>query len=188
MVKRLISEGKLEGVRLDHIDGLRDPAQYFQRLRRVIRHAQATAAKPFYMVVEKILGEHERLHPFTGVDGTTGYEWLNTITRVLVEGSGLGPLGEVWRQISNRPPRLHPILKETKRRRLETFLTSEFTVLTLRLARIASGHYSTPDYSADSLRQALELYILHFPVYRTSLTAPVPLAPDPPPLSDTTQQ
>src|SRR5260221_14033585 len=124
------------------------------------------------MVVEIILGEHERLHPFTGVDGTTGYEWLNTITRVLVEGSGLGPLGEVWRQISNRPPRLDPILKETKRRVLEALLTSEFTVLTRPLARIASGHYSTPDYSADSLRQAPGLYILHFPASPTFFPAP----------------
>ena len=188
LVKRLISEGKLQGLRLDHIDGLRDPAQYFQRLRRLIRNAQATAAKPFYMVVEKILGEHERLHPFTGVDGTTGYEWLNTITRVLVEGSGLDPLGEVWRQISNRPPRLDPILKETKRRVLETLLTSEFTVLTRLLARIASGHYSTRDYSADSLRQALELYILHFPVYRTYLTAAGPSAPDRALISETIEK
>jgi (1->4)-alpha-D-glucan 1-alpha-D-glucosylmutase len=178
LVKRLIAEGKLQGLRLDHIDGLRDPAQYFQRLRRLIRNAQGAAARPFYMVVEKILGEHETLHAFSGVHGTTGYESLNAISRVLAEGSGLDPLGEVWRQISNRPPKLEPVLKEAKRRVLETLLTSEFTVLTRLLARIASGHYSTRDYSADSLRQALELYILHFPVYRTYLTAAGPTAPD----------
>ena len=57
---------------------------------------------------------------------------------------------------------------------LETLLTSEFTVLTRLLARIAAGHYSTRDYSADSLRQALELYVLHFPVYRTYLTSAAP--------------
>ena len=60
--KRLIAEDRLQGLRLDHIDGLRDPAQYFQRLRRLIRDAQGNAAKPFYMVIEKILGEHEKLH------------------------------------------------------------------------------------------------------------------------------
>ena len=68
------------------------------------------------------------------------------------------------------PPRLEPVLKDAKRRVLETLLTSEFTVLTRLLARIAAGHYSTRDFSADSLRQALELYVLHFPVYRTYLT------------------
>ena len=171
LVGTLIAQDRLQGLRLDHIDGLRDPAQYFQRLRRLIREAQGTSTKPFYMVIEKILGEHEELPSFSGVRGTTGYEWLNVITQVLVDGNGLGPLDEIWRQISNLPPKLAPVLKEAKRRVLETLLTSEFTVLTRLLARIAGGHYSTRDYSADSLRQALELYVLHFPVYRTYLTS-----------------
>jgi (1->4)-alpha-D-glucan 1-alpha-D-glucosylmutase len=174
LVKTLIAEGRLQGLRLDHIDGLRDPAQYFQRLRRLIRNARGKGAGPFYIVIEKILGEGERLRTFSGVHGTTGYEWLNTISQVLIDDPGLAPLDEVWRQISNQPPRLQPVLKEAKRRVLETLLTSEFTVLRRLLARIAAGHYSTRDYSADSLRQALELYILHFPVYRTYLTSAGP--------------
>jgi len=192
LVKRLIAEGKLQGLRLDHIDGLRDPAQYFQRLRRLIRgaqgSAQAGAPKPFYMVIEKILGEHERLHAFSGVHGTTGYEWMNAITQVLVDDNGLEPLGEIWRQISNQSPKLEPILKVAKRRVLETLLTSEFTVLTRLLARIAGGHYSTRDYAADSLRQALELYVLHFPVYRTYLTASGPTAHDRALISETIER
>src|SRR3954471_7089452 len=64
MVRKLIAEDKLQGLRLDHIDGLRDPAQYFQRLRRLLLKAQGRRAKPFYMVVEKILGPHEKLHAF----------------------------------------------------------------------------------------------------------------------------
>ena len=174
LVKKLITEDSLQGLRLDHIDGLRDPAQYFQRLRRLIRQAQGKGARPFYTVIEKILGEREKLHAFSGVHGTTGYEWLNVITQVLIDGKGLEPLDEVWRQVSNMPPRLEPVLKNAKRRVLETLLTSEFTVLTRLLARIAGGHYSTRDYSADSLRQALELYVLHFPVYRTYLTSADP--------------
>jgi len=174
LVRRLIADGKLEGLRLDHIDGLRDPVQYFQRLRRLIRRAQGNTAQPFYMVIEKILGEGEKLPAFSGVHGTTGYEWMNTITQLLVDGNGLEPLDEIFRQISSQSPKLEPILKEAKRRVLETLLTSEFTVLTRLLARIASGHYSTRDYSEDSLRQALELYVLHFPVYRTYLTASGP--------------
>jgi (1->4)-alpha-D-glucan 1-alpha-D-glucosylmutase len=178
LVRTLIAEGKLQGLRLDHIDGLRDPAQYFQRLHRLIRDARGESAGPFYMVIEKILGDHEQLHRFAGVHGTTGYEWLNAITQVLVDGNGLDPLDEVWRQISNLPPRLDPVLKDAKRRVLETLLTSEFTVLRRLLARIAGGHYSTRDYSADSLRQALELYVLHFPVYRTYLTPAGPAPHD----------
>ena len=171
LVRRLIAKGKLQGLRLDHIDGLRDPAQYFQRLHRLIRDAQGKAAKTFYIVVEKILGEHETLRPFTGVQGTTGYEALNAITRVLIDARGLEPLDETWRQISNMSPRLGPVLNDAKRRVLETLLTSEFTVLARLLARIAAGHYSTRDFSADSLRQALELYVLHFPIYRTYLSS-----------------
>jgi (1->4)-alpha-D-glucan 1-alpha-D-glucosylmutase len=178
LVNRLIAEDKLQGLRLDHIDGLRDPAQYFQRLRRLIRGAQRQAGQPFYMVIEKILGENERLHRFAGVQGTTGYEWLNAITQVLVDGKGLEPLDEIWRQVSNMSPKLEPVLLQAKRRVLETLLTSEFTVLTRLLARIAGGHYSTRDFSADSLRQALELYVLHFPVYRTYLTPAGPSAHD----------
>jgi len=177
LVKQLVSEGKLQGIRLDHIDGLRDPAQYCQRLRRLVRDAQGNA-KPFYTVIEKILCEHETLQHFAGVQGTTGYEWMNAITQVLVDARGLDALDETWRQISNRPPRLAPYVKEAKRRVLETLLTSEFIVLTHLLARIANGHYSTRDFSADSLRQALELYVLHFPVYRTYLTHSGPTALD----------
>ncbi len=170
LVGRLIAEGRLDGLRLDHIDGLRDPMQYCQRLRRLVRAARSDKAAPFYLVIEKILGENETLRPFPGVHGTTGYEWLNTITQVLIAGSGLDALDEVWRQLSNRAPRLEPVLKEAKRRVLGTLLASEFTVLSRLLARIASGHYSTRDFSADSLRQTLELYAVHFPVYRTYLT------------------
>ncbi len=178
LVKTLIADGKLQGLRLDHIDGLRDPAQYFQRLRRMVREAQGEHTRPFYTVIEKILGEGEKLPKFSGVHGTTGYEWMNVLTQVLVDGNGLAPLDEVWRQISNQSPKLEPVLRDAKRRVLETLLASEFTVLSRLLARIASGHYSTRDYSADSLRQALELYVLHFPVYRTYLTSAGPTAHD----------
>ncbi|NVN87601.1 MAG: malto-oligosyltrehalose synthase [Rhodopseudomonas sp.] len=177
LVKRLIADDRLQGLRLDHIDGLRDPAQYFQRLRRLVRDAQGTA-KPFYTVIEKILGEHEALPRFSGVHGTTGYEWMNVISQVLIDAEGLRPLDEVWRQISNVAPQFEPVLKEAKRRVLETLLLSEFTVLAKLLARIAGGHYSTRDFSADSLRQAFELYVVHFPVYRTYLTAAGPTALD----------
>jgi (1->4)-alpha-D-glucan 1-alpha-D-glucosylmutase len=188
LVRRLIAEGKLQGLRLDHVDGLRDPAQYFQRLRRLIREAQDHASQPFYMVVEKILGENEQLHRFAGVQGTTGYEWLNAISQVLVDGKGLEPLDEIWRQVSNMSPKLEPVLREAKRRVLETLLTSEFTVLTRLLARIAGGHYSTRDFSSDSLRQALELYVLHFPVYRTYLTSAGPSAHDRALISETIEK
>src|SRR5579862_8236541 len=63
LVRRLIEEGSLQGLRLDHIDGLSDPVQYFQRLSRLIRQAGGKATRSFYVVVAKILGEHEDLRP-----------------------------------------------------------------------------------------------------------------------------
>jgi (1->4)-alpha-D-glucan 1-alpha-D-glucosylmutase len=188
LVARLIAQDRLQGLRLDHIDGLRDPAQYFQRLRRMIRDARGGARRPFYLLIEKILGEEEHLPRFAGVDGTTGYEWLNAISQVLVDGPGLAQLDEVWRQISSVPPRVDPFLKAAKRRVLETLLTSEFTVLVRLLARIAAGHYSTRDYSADSLRQAFEQFVLHFPVYRTYLTATQQTAADRALISETIER
>ncbi len=176
VVRRLIAEDKLQGVRLDHIDGLRDPAQYCQRLQRLFRDARR-GSRP-YLLIEKIVGHGEALPKFSGVDGTTGYEWLNAISRVLVNESGLNDLDETWRQVSNIAPNFPPVLREAKQRVLETLLVSEFTVLWRLLSRIAAGHYTTRDFSADSLRQALELYILNFPVYRTYLTASEPSPAD----------
>jgi (1->4)-alpha-D-glucan 1-alpha-D-glucosylmutase len=168
LVRRLIAEDKIQGLRIDHIDGLHDPMQYLQRLRRLIREAQGRASpRPFLLLIEKILGESESLRGFEACDGTTGYEWLNRISHVLLFPAGHTDLKETWRQASNVAPAFEPVLIESKRRVLETLLVSEFTVLTRLLARIAAGHYSTRDYSEDSLRQALALFVVHFPVYRT---------------------
>lgn len=178
LVKRLIAEDKIQGLRLDHIDGLRDPAQYCRRLQRLIRDARGPSHQPFYLLIEKILGDDEHLPRLPGVHGTTGYEWLNVITRVLLDGDRTGEMDETFRQASNIAPDFAPVLLASKRRVIETLLASEFTVLTRLLARIASGHYSTRDFSAESLRQAFELYVLHFPVYRTYITSTGPSPAD----------
>jgi (1->4)-alpha-D-glucan 1-alpha-D-glucosylmutase len=85
LVARLIAAGELQGLRLDHIDGLRDPAQYTRRLRQLIHKVRGRAHMrgPFYVVVEKILADGEAMPNLPGVAGTTGYEWLNVISRVL---------------------------------------------------------------------------------------------------------
>jgi (1->4)-alpha-D-glucan 1-alpha-D-glucosylmutase len=176
LVGRLIAEDSLHGLRFDHIDGLRDPHQYFRRLQKVTRNGGRR--RKIYSVVEKILAEDERLAKFANVAGTTGYEWLNVISRVLVEPSGLPKLDKTWQDFSGERRSFDAILIESKRRVLRTLLASEFTVLTRLLARIAIGHYSTRDYAADSLRAAFELFILHFPVYRTYTTGSGPSARD----------
>jgi (1->4)-alpha-D-glucan 1-alpha-D-glucosylmutase len=170
LVGRLIASGQLQGLRLDHIDGLLDPAQYCQRLQDFIRARQPTGGT-FYLVMEKILGEDEPLPQFSGVAGTTGYEWLNLISRLLVDNRGLPALDQLWHDISHDGRRFDPILQQAKRHVLENILASEFTMLARLLARIAAGHYRTRDYAAARLRAALKLFILNFPVYRTYVTA-----------------
>jgi (1->4)-alpha-D-glucan 1-alpha-D-glucosylmutase len=166
LVGHLIANGELQGLRLDHIDGLYDPARYFQRLQDLIRARQVSDGT-FYVVMEKILGGHEPLPHFPGVAGTTGYEWLNVVSRLLLDGRGLSTLDRLWRDFGNDGRVFDQTLLEAKRHVLAKILASEFAALARLLARIAAGHYRTRDYSPARLRAALALFILHFPVYRT---------------------
>jgi (1->4)-alpha-D-glucan 1-alpha-D-glucosylmutase len=178
LVGQLIAEGRLHGLRIDHIDGLQDPAQYCRRLQRLIRDKRGPQARPFYVVVEKILSDREAMPKFPGVAGTTGYEWLNVITRVLVDERGLAALDDTRIAITGNDRGFDEILMRAKRRVLDNLLSSEFTVLTRLLGRIAAGHWSTRDYTIDRLRAALELFVLYFPVYRTYVTSAGPSAAD----------
>jgi (1->4)-alpha-D-glucan 1-alpha-D-glucosylmutase len=173
LVARLIAAGELQGLRLDHIDGLRDPAQYARRLRQLTAKMRGKARRrgPFYVVVEKILGHGESMPKFPGVAGTTGYEWLNVISRVLLDGKGLDRLERSWRTFTGEQRSFARILDGAKLRVIDSMLASEFTVLCGALARIAAGHFSTRDFTIDRLRAALQLYVLEFPVYRTYVTA-----------------
>ena len=173
LVSRLIAEDRLQGLRLDHIDGLRDPAQYTRRLHALVRklRREAGLSPQFYIIVEKILGLGEPMPPLPGVAGTTGYEWLNIISRTLVDGDGIASLDETWRAFTAERTDLAAMLEAAKQRVIDTMLASEFTVLTRALSRIAAGHYSTRDFTIDRLRAALQLYVVQFPVYRTYLTA-----------------
>ena len=172
VVTRLIAAGQLQGLRLDHIDGLRDPAQYIRRLRQLITKARGKSRRePFWIGIEKILGNGEALPDFNGVAGTTGYEWLNVIGHVLADDRGLDALERTWRDFTGEQSTPPQMLDAAKRRVIDTMLASEFTVLGLQLARIAAGHFSTRDYTLNRLREALLLYVLEFPVYRTYVTA-----------------
>ena len=178
LVRRLIAKGSLHGLRLDHIDGIRDPHQYFRRLQQLVNAERPRPDEPFYVVIEKIVADGERLPRFAGVSGTTGYEWLNTIMRVLLDERGLEALDHSWHEASGDARSFAEILIDAKRRVVANSLASEFTVLSRLLARIAAGHYTTRDYAAERLRAAFELFILHFPVYRTYITPSGPSRED----------
>jgi (1->4)-alpha-D-glucan 1-alpha-D-glucosylmutase len=178
LVARLIADNKLHGLRLDHIDGLWDPIQYARRLQRLVRAAQGGSRRPFHVTVEKILADGERMPELPGVAGTTGYEWLNVISRVLTDDRGLEPLDRFRREATDNPRPFRQILERAKSRVLENLLSSEFTVLARLLARIAAGHYRTRDFTIARLEAALRLFIIEFPVYRTYIGTAGPSAGD----------
>jgi (1->4)-alpha-D-glucan 1-alpha-D-glucosylmutase len=174
LVGKLIATGQLHGLRLDHIDGLYNPLQYTVRLQQFIRNAQGRSARrdrPFHVTVEKILEEGEHLPPFSGIAGTTGYEWLTCLSRLMVNEDGRRKLGALWRSVAPELGDFASVLEDAKLRVLDTIMASEFNVLAQLLARIAAGHYSTRDYAADRLREALKLYVIEFPIYRTYVTS-----------------
>jgi (1->4)-alpha-D-glucan 1-alpha-D-glucosylmutase len=175
LVARLLREGRLHGLRLDHVDGLHDPGQYARRLQRLIRWgAEADPRRRrFYVVAEKILADGEPMPSLAGVAGTTGYDVLNDISRVLLDGSGLPGLDRLWNQVSRGDGDFAAILRQAKARVLDALLSSEFTVLTRLLGRIAAGHWRSRDFTLDRLRGALRLYIVHFPVYRSYISGGV---------------
>ena len=121
-------------------------------------------------MVEKILADGETMPAFRRDAGTTGYEWLNTISRVLFDPGGATGSTRCGATRLRRT-RVRGVLEAAKLRVLDTIMASEFSVLVQLLSRIAAGHFSTRDYSADRLREALRLTILEFPLYRTYVTA-----------------
>ncbi len=171
LVARLIADDRLHGLRLDHIDGLRDPVQYANRLRRLIGKLRRRPSRPFYVVVEKILADGEEMPRLPGVAGTTGYERLNLISRVLLDGQGLAGLERTWREFTGARSEFPEMVDTAKQQVIDSMLASEFAVLARALSRIAAGHFSTRDFTIDRLRAALRLYVLEFPVYRTYATA-----------------
>ncbi|MDC7786567.1 malto-oligosyltrehalose synthase [Rhodoplanes sp. TEM] len=172
-VLELIRDGRLHGLRLDHVDGLADPVQYARRLSRVVRAVRPGRARsqPFYIVAEKILAEGEPMPALPGVAGTTGYDVLNVISRVLLDDGGMPRIDALYRDILGERQHFEAIVEAAKLRVLETMLASEFTVLCRLLARIAAGQWKSRDFTFDRLRAALQAYIVHFPVYRTYIGA-----------------
>jgi (1->4)-alpha-D-glucan 1-alpha-D-glucosylmutase len=174
----LLRAGKLDGLRIDHPDGLYDPEQYFRRLQS--RAAGATGVVnvdfsnlPLYLVVEKITASFERLPSTWPVHGTTGYNFANVVNGLFVDASAKSRLDRTYHAFIGEPAEWKETAYEAKRLILDTALSSELTVLTNQLARIARADRNTRDFTFRSLRQALTDIIACFPVYRTYIAATV---------------
>jgi (1->4)-alpha-D-glucan 1-alpha-D-glucosylmutase len=175
LVLSLVAEGKVDGLRVDHPDGLYDPAQYFERLHRSIlsatvnSEASPTQASP-YVVIEKILTGSERLPAEWAASGTTGYDFSNLVNGLFVDPAAAMRLERIYRNFINDEIDLADLAYRCRRLMIRVALASELNVLANRLIHIALSKRRTCDFTLNSLRDALTEVVASFPVYRTYLT------------------
>jgi (1->4)-alpha-D-glucan 1-alpha-D-glucosylmutase len=162
----LVREGRVTGLRIDHIDGLRDPLAYLQELRKEVEDA-APGSAPFYLLVEKILCGEETLRPEWPVQGTTGYEFLNDLNGLFVDPAGLAKLHRLYRRFSGRAESVAQEERACKRLILTTTLASELNTLANRLDRLSEADRTTRDFTLESLRTALRETLAGLDIYRT---------------------
>jgi (1->4)-alpha-D-glucan 1-alpha-D-glucosylmutase len=168
LLKSLIAGGFVTGVRVDHPDGLFDPARYFADLQRLAEGGDADA--PMYVVAEKILSGSEELPDDWQVEGTTGYDFLNDVTGLFIDGRHGRRLRRIYQRFSGRDESWRLVMQRSKRLIMDTALASELSVLADALERLSKASRRWRDFTRHSLRDALVAVIACFPVYRTYIT------------------
>lgn len=171
LVLRLIAEGALDGLRIDHIDGLYDPKGYLARLREA-------APRPIWLVVEKILARHERLRADWPADGATGYEMLNVFSGVLVDPAGEEELDRFHAAFTGEPSDFGALARACKVRIMEDEMAAELATLAREAERIAASNPMSRDFTRNSLARAMKAIVACFPVYRTYVDGGPPAPED----------
>ena len=156
---RLWDERLIEGVRIDHIDGLADPAAYLDRLRR--RMADA------YIVVEKILGPGEQLPPEWPIQGTSGYDFMEQVSALLHDPAGEAPLTQLWTERSGRPADFAAEEIAARRQMLSWEFEGQLASCVRAFERLCASAAETESLTGGMLRRAIERLLWTFPVYRT---------------------
>jgi (1->4)-alpha-D-glucan 1-alpha-D-glucosylmutase len=191
LLLRLLAEGNVRGLRIDHPDGLWDPAGYFARLqesyatvvaqRSGISDQEGTqkphssylipGTQPLYVVVEKILGRGERLPKDWAVSGTTGYEFMNSLNGIFVDTSAEKRFSELYSTYIGERQRFDDLVYNAKMQIMRTALASELNVLAYQLNHISEHNRYYRDFTLNSLHDALREVIACFPIYRTYVLA-----------------
>lgn len=177
LVLKLISTGQLDGLRIDHPDGLYDPLDYYRRLQNALGAATGTdtdpaaTTPPRYVVVEKVLASYERLPAQWPVHGTTGYDYAALLNGLFVNPASERTLTRLYTRFIRRTVDFDELLYARKRLIIRTTLSSELTVLANQLDAIAQANRHTRDFTLNGLRDALSLVVACFPVYRTYVTS-----------------
>ena len=190
LIVGLIREGLVSGLRIDHVDGLRDPGQYLNLLQHECAVAlgggetsfvphdgndtesdPAARPLPFYIVVEKILGAHERLRADWPVNGTTGYEFLNDLNGLYVDGAKCRRLMDFYSRFTRHRRKFSDVVYDCKKLVLRALMSGEQNVLARKLDRISEQHRWSRDFTLSSLGRVLAEVIACFPVYRSYVTS-----------------
>jgi (1->4)-alpha-D-glucan 1-alpha-D-glucosylmutase len=159
-----LCNGVLDGVRVDHPDGLRDPQQYFERLR-----SQAPDA---WIIGEKILERGEFLRENWPIEGTSGYDFLNVCNSLLADGNGLRALTEIYRDFTHEPVDFESIAHDKKLNVEQEALGSDVNRLASLFVEICENNRDRRDYTRAEIRRALREVASCFSIYRTYV-APV---------------
>jgi (1->4)-alpha-D-glucan 1-alpha-D-glucosylmutase len=164
LVFKLLDNGTLDGLRIDHVDGLLNPKEYLTRLRQTPR---SNSDERFYLVVEKILAYHENLRDDWPVHGTTGYEFANQVLGLLIDPAGEGGFTAHYADFTGERLSFDNVVRDCKLRIMRNEMASELNMLASEAAGIAHQHPNTADFTRNGLRRAIREVIAAFPVYRT---------------------
>ncbi|MEX0789849.1 MAG: malto-oligosyltrehalose synthase [Actinomycetota bacterium] len=154
-----VEEGEVQGLRIDHPDGLRDPEGYLHRL--------SERAPGAWIVVEKILEPGERLPETWPVAGTTGYDFLNRLTGLFVDGANEQVMTGLYAELTGETAGWAEIVLERKHQVIRQVLAADLTRLTGLFVEICERHRRYRDYTRFELSRALREVLASFPVYRT---------------------
>ncbi|HEY4369403.1 MAG TPA: malto-oligosyltrehalose synthase [Steroidobacteraceae bacterium] len=169
LILELVAAGAIDGLRIDHSDGLYDPHAYFVRLQRAL--SEAASRSPFYLVTEKILAPHERLPAQWPISGTTGYEFGVLTTAWLVDPNSEAALSRLHVQFTGESADFGEIAYHSRRLVMRIALAAEVEGLATQLDRLAQQDRHTADFTRPALREAILECIACFPVYRSYLSS-----------------
>jgi (1->4)-alpha-D-glucan 1-alpha-D-glucosylmutase len=158
VVLKWVRDGDADGLRVDHVDGLRDPEQYLRRLRQ--------AAPSTWITVEKILLYPERLPESWPVAGTTGYDFLNRVSGIFIEPGGEEALSRLYGEFTHESSQFKKWLRDKKAFILGNTFGGELNRLANIFVDICEEHRRFRDYTRYELHEALAEIIVCLPVYR----------------------
>ena len=158
----LVEAGKIDGIRLDHIDGLADPKGYLERLQKAVGEVD-----PVYLVVEKILGPEEELRADWPVAGTTGYEFIRALAELFTDSRGESGMTQAYCDFLQEEVDYEALILEAKRMMIIRNLAGELEHLKDMVGALAMRQLATRDLGSDTLRRAIIELAAALPVYRT---------------------